>query len=70
MDEAFGAVQAGPDIEGVIELSARLNGPAAVYEFNLRVSRLVGLKLMQIVSWPNSLVHVILDRIEPIHGIC
>ena len=49
MNEAFGAVQAGPEIEGVIELSANLNGPAAVHEFNLRVSRLVGLNLMQFV---------------------
>lgn len=39
MDEAFGAVQAGGDLEGVIELTGRMNGPAGVHEFGLRVSR-------------------------------
>ena len=36
MDEAFGAVEAG-DIEGTIELAARMNGPASVHEFAMRV---------------------------------
>jgi hypothetical protein len=37
MNEAFGEVTVG-DVEGVIELTGRMNGPAAVYEFPLRVS--------------------------------
>ena len=37
MDAEFGSVTVG-EIEGVIELSARLYGPAAVHEFGLRVS--------------------------------
>ena len=39
MDETLGGVAAG-DVDGVIELNARMNGPAAVHEFGLRVSRL------------------------------
>lgn len=37
MNESFGSVTVG-DVEGTIELNARMNGPAAVYEFALRVS--------------------------------
>jgi len=37
MDAEFGTVTVG-EIEGVIELSARMYGPAAVHEFGLRVS--------------------------------
>jgi hypothetical protein len=37
MNEAFGAVQVG-EIEGTIELTGSLNGPAGVYEFGLKVS--------------------------------
>ena len=36
MDEAFGAVQAGSDVEGVIELESRVNR-ASVHEFELLV---------------------------------
>mmetsp|Transcript_68439 Transcript_68439/g.198463 ORF Transcript_68439/g.198463 Transcript_68439/m.198463 type:complete len:296 (-) Transcript_68439:129-1016(-) len=35
MEEAFGDVQIG-EIEGTIEMTARMNGPASVYEFGLR----------------------------------
>lgn len=35
LDEAFGAVEIG-EIEGTIELTGRLNGPAGVHEFPLR----------------------------------
>ena len=37
MDETLGGVAAG-DVDEVIELTARMNGPAAVHEFGLRVS--------------------------------
>lgn len=37
MDETFGAVQAGGDLEGTIELHSRLNR-AETYEFELLVS--------------------------------
>lgn len=35
LDQTFGAVTVG-DLEGVIEVTGRLNGPAGVYEFSLR----------------------------------
>lgn len=35
LNESFGSVTVG-DVEGTIELNARMNGPAAVYEFALR----------------------------------
>ena len=37
MNEAFGNVEIG-NVDGVIELTARVYGPAAVHEFGLRVS--------------------------------
>ena len=40
LNEQFGAVQVGPKVDGVIEIQARMNGPASIYEFALRVSRL------------------------------
>jgi len=36
MNDAFGPVIPGPTIEGVLELRARMNGPAAVQELELR----------------------------------
>ena len=38
MDTEFGAVEAGTDIEGVIEMKAGMN-QGTVHEFNLKVSR-------------------------------
>jgi hypothetical protein len=37
MNETFGAVTVADQLEGVIELSGRMNGAASVYEFALRV---------------------------------
>jgi hypothetical protein len=37
LTEQFGAVQTG-QVEGTIEISGRMNGPAGIYEFGLRVS--------------------------------
>ena len=46
LDETFGAVQAGGDLEGTIELHSRLNR-AEVHEFSLLVSDiLMGTSLM------------------------
>ena len=39
LDSEFGAVEAGTDIEGVIEMKAGMN-QGAVHEFNLKVSNL------------------------------
>ena len=36
LQETFGAVQPG-NIEGTIQITGRMNGPAGVYEFGLRV---------------------------------
>lgn len=36
MDEAFGPVMAGPQVEGVVELHARVGGAAVVHEFSLK----------------------------------
>jgi hypothetical protein len=38
LNETFGAVAISDKLEGVIELSGRMNGPASVHEFALRVS--------------------------------
>jgi hypothetical protein len=42
LDSTFGAVVPG-NIEGVVEITARMNGPAAVHEFGLSVSFLSGI---------------------------
>lgn len=36
LDEAFGPVTAGPQVEGVVELHARVGGAAVVHEFSLK----------------------------------
>lgn len=41
LDDAFGAVTPADKIEGVIELTGRMNGPYSTHEFNLRVSTTV-----------------------------
>jgi hypothetical protein len=38
LNEQFGSVQVGPKVDGVIEIQARMNGPASIHEFVLRVS--------------------------------
>lgn len=38
LDEAFGQVAAAEDIEGVIEVVARMNGAPGVHEFGLKVN--------------------------------
>ena len=38
LDEAFGQVAAAEDIEGVIEVTARMSGAPGVHEFGLKVS--------------------------------
>jgi hypothetical protein len=39
LNEQFGSVQVGPKVDGVIEIQARMNGPASIFEFSLRVSQ-------------------------------
>ena len=38
MDETFGQVQVSDDIEGVIEVTARISGAPGVHEFGLKVN--------------------------------
>ena len=38
MNETFGQVEVSTDIEGVIEITARMGGAPAIHEFGLRVS--------------------------------
>lgn len=40
MDETFGQVQVSDDIEGVIEVTARISGAPGVHEFGLKVNSL------------------------------
>ena len=66
MDEAFGAVEIG-EVEGVIELQARMNGPAAVHEFGLKV------RFNVMYSTDGSLFVTHLRHFLPeesLHGIC
>ena len=67
MDEAFGSVEVG-DLEGTIELTARLNGPASIHEFGMRVSSCGGSCCVTgfVGSSHRALVSI---RIESLHGI-
>ena len=46
MDETFGSVEIG-DLEGTIEITARMGGAPAIHEFGMRVSFLKLLTVAQ-----------------------
>lgn len=80
MDEAFGSVEVG-DLEGTIEIAARMGGAPAIHEFGLKVSAYClfcfALLVHSKLEVRSFLLHsmpahrkYLLSFAEPIHGIC